>query len=339
MASINTQSNIVPSDDSKNSMTISSNYGYGNITPPVPNTSITPVTPAQKALQTSTQPSTNTSFYGSKPAYSPMYTQTTTNTLVPKPGDPQYYANQIQQLQGQALTLSNQYSPLIAAPFAQPGIGSAPQSVSDYDLARYKVKQSGIDQALEAAKVNLAASLPQQQGTSSTLYNPLLGAGAGGSIISGANRQSVYDLTQQKNQLQSQFNGADANFQLLVNTAKQGGVNDTSIPALNQLQQNVARGLTSSEAVTNFQSTLATTRAQYAAILGGGTATVDSQNRAAQAIPDDISIDALESLQQQMAAEAQNRINGIDQTIQSLGASSYIAPTGSTGGWMFGSFF
>ncbi len=183
----------------------------------------------------------------------------------------------------------------------------------------------------------LNASLPGQQGTSSTLYNPLGGAAGGTSVANGANRQSVYDLTQQANQIQSVFNGAEANFKLLVDTAKQGGVNDTNIPAINAIQQAVQKGLTSSSAVINFQNTLATVRSQYAQILGGGTSTVDSQQRAEQAIPPTISLGALQSLEQQLKAEATNRVAGINQQISTL--SNPTSSGGSSGGSMFGSFF
>jgi len=52
--------------------------------------------------------------------------------------------------------------------------------------------------------------------------------------------------------------------------------------------------------------------------LGGGTTTVDSQNRAQEAIPDNISLDALKSLGVQLQKEAGNRIAGIQQQIGSL---------------------
>lgn len=157
--------------------------------------------------------------------------------------------------------------------------------------------------------------------------------------VGGANITSAQDLTQQRNQIQSVFNGAEANFALLVNTAKQGGVNDMTIPALNALQQAVGRGLASDSAVINFQNTLATVRSQYAQILGGGTATVDSNQRAEAAIPNNISLGALVSLEQQLKAEATNRVAGIDNqiktltnTTQPLKSTSYQAgTTNSTG--------
>lgn len=151
--------------------------------------------------------------------------------------------------------------------------------------------------------------------------------------ISSANQSSAQDLTSQKNQLQSTFNGVEANYQLLINTARAGGVNDTNVPALNALQQNVAKGLTSNEAVINFRNTLAAVRAGYAQILGGGTTTVDSQNRAEQAVPDNISLGALQSLGQQLKNEATNRITGIDQQIKTLTSGSTSSGASSLFSW------
>lgn len=140
-----------------------------------------------------------------------------------------------------------------------------------------------------------------------------------GAVITGtAGAHSVSDLTQQSSALKAAFGGADANFKLLINTAKQGGVNDTNVPALNTLQQNVQRGLTSNSAVINFQSTLREVRSQYANILGGGTATESSRQAANEQIPDNISLGALQSLYTNMTSAAQNRIRGIDQQISTL---------------------
>lgn len=157
-----------------------------------------------------------------------------------------------------------------------------------------------------------------------------LGAGFN-TNVSTANAGSVGELTQQKNQLQSIFNGAKNNFQLAINTAQKGGVNNGNIPALNALQQGASKGLTSNQAVIDFQNTIATVRGQYAQILGGGNATVDSNQRAAQAIPDNISLNALKSLGDQLEKESANRIGGIDSQISSLSNQSG-SQTGSQSG-------
>lgn len=223
--------------------------------------------------------------------------------------------------QGANMALTGNAQGLTAQQQAQSGLTNA----GTLGTNAQQLVQSGLTSAAGAAK-------PSVENYGVTSFNPLTGEFAGGGQygtgpVAAANVQSIKDLTTQKNQLQSTFNGAKTNYQLLLNTAEQGGVNQGDVPALNQLQQNVQRGLASNQAVINFQNTLATVRSQYAQILGGGTTTVDSQNRAEQAIPNDISLNALRSLGDQLEKEAANRIGGIDSQIGSIGGS-----TGNSGG-------
>lgn len=152
--------------------------------------------------------------------------------------------------------------------------------------------------------------------------------------VAGAQGSSAADLTTQASQLQSQANGAEANFSLLANIAKQGGVNDGNVPILNTIQQNVARGLASNEAVVNFKSILQSVRDQYASILGGGTVTDAGRAEALQLIPDDISLSALQSIGQNLKSDAGNRIAGIQNQVKNLtsgGGSSTSSSANSSG--------
>lgn len=154
-------------------------------------------------------------------------------------------------------------------------------------------------------------------------------------ITSAAQGSSAADLTGQASAIQAQANGAEANFDLMLNIAKQGGVNDANVPILNTLQNNVNRGLTSSAAVANFQSLIQSVRSQYASILGGGTVTVEALQEAQSLIPNDISISALESLGQNLKSDAQNRVAGLNQQIQALGGGANATggtSTASSGG-------
>lgn len=206
---------------------------------------------------------------------------------------------------------------------------------------------SEMDKSLDLY-ANMAASGQISAVPSSITSNPVLNAeltrraqaiNKGYSpVTSEAMGSSAANLTGQKAQLQSIFNGVDANYKLLLNTAEQGQVNQGNVPVINQLQQNVARGLASNEAVINFRNTLAAVRAAYAQILGGGTSTEGSQGRAQQAIPDDISLDALRSLGEQLKSESTNRITGIQSQIDSLlGKGGTSATTGATTGGKTGS--
>lgn len=143
---------------------------------------------------------------------------------------------------------------------------------------------------------------------------------------------SIGELTQQRSQLQSVLSGADANFELAINTARAGGINSNDVPILNTLEQNVAQNLTSSAAVNNFRETLATVRSQYATILGGGNTTVESLQQAQSIIPDNISIGALQSLAIQMKTAASNRLAGIDSQINALKGVGNSGNTSGGGG-------
>lgn len=224
---------------------------------------------------------------------------------------------------------------LIDQNYGQIGLNATNRAAGLATLANTENTQQGLQQSGLTSAANLAQ--PQSYGLTSQPYNPLSdtygGGGSNGAVnrgVQAGNISSAQELTSQKNQLQSTFNGVEANYDLLVNTARQGGVNDGNVPALNALQQNVARGLASNEAVINFRNTLSAVRAGYAQILGGGTATVDSQHRAEEAIPENISLNALVSLGEQLKSEAGNRIAGIDQQVNSISGNS--SQNFSTGG-------
>ncbi len=243
----------------------------------------------------------------------------------------QYAAQEAGLQQGVTNALANQGQQFSAAQ-TQAGRGATTAGQA------YTGAQTQANRAASAANTVLGAVAPvygvsygTQVGQPGLPNGGINNNAYGGGPAAAANVQSIKDLTGQVNQIKSVFNGAEANFKLLVDTAKQGGVNDMNIPAINALQQSAQRGFTSSSAVINFQNTLATVRAQYAQILGGGTATVDSQNRAEQAIPADISLGALQSLEQQLKSEANNRVQGINEQIQTLSGQGSTSG-GTTGG-------
>lgn len=165
---------------------------------------------------------------------------------------------------------------------------------------------------------------------SPTYQKETYGQPGAGSVVQGAQLGSAADLTRQASEIQAIANGAEANFSLLVDTARRGGVNDSTVPALNRLQQNVQRGLTSAAAVALFRSTLESVRSQYASILGGGVTTDQSRNAAAAQIPDDISLGALEAIEKQLRYEAQNRVSGYQNQISSLTGGGNAGGGGET---------
>lgn len=188
------------------------------------------------------------------------------------------------------------------------GGGLPPEVMQQYAQMAAQGQYSAIPSFITSNPV-LSAQLNAAAKSLNPNYTPLQ------SVAQGA---SVGDLTNQVSSIQSQANGAEKNFDLMVNIARQGGVNDVNVPILNNLQNNVNRGLTSSAAVANFQSLIQSVRSQYAAILGGGTVTVEALQEAQTLVPNDISISALQSLGAVLKADAQNRVQGINQQIDQL---------------------
>lgn len=259
----------------------------------------------------------------------------------------QQAAGAANQAAGQAYTGQGQAISALgtAAGLAQPSPAAYGQTVFNPITGQYE-GGGGLPPEVMQQYAQMAANGQISSIPSSITGNPVLSAQLNAAakalnpnyspITSAAQGSSAADLTGQKSSIQAQANGAEQNFNLMTNIAKQGGVNDTNVPILNTLQNNVKRGLTSSAAVANFQSLIQSVRSQYAAILGGGTVTVEALQEAQSLIPSDISLSALQSLGQNLKSDAQNRIVGIDQQIQSLqgggGGSSGYNTSGNTGG-------
>lgn len=251
------------------------------------------------------------------------------------------------QLQSGLLSAANISSQTTQAPYGTPIYNPTSGEFINSTTGAGMDFNDAMEQYAQMAAKGQVANIPSSITSNSVLnaqlnkrakeinsnYNP---------ITSAAQGASAADLTTQASQIQANANGAEANFKLLVDTASKGGVNNNTVPALNALQNNVSRGLTSSEAVTLFRNTLSTVRNQYATILGGGTATDQSRQTASDQIPDDISLSALQALETQLQSESQNRITGINEQIKQLtggggtGGSSYNTNSGASSdsvGW------
>lgn len=224
------------------------------------------------------------------------------------------------------------------------GAGNIPSDVlQQYAQMAANGQYSAIPSSITGNPV-LSAQLNQAAKALNPNYNPITSTAQGAAQASNVQTASTEgvqagaQLTQQVAGIQSSANGAEANFTLMNNIAKQGGVNDTNVPVLNTLQQNVQKGLTSSSAVTSFQALLQSVRSQYATILGGGTSSVEALQEAQSLIPDNISLGALDSLGTNLKSDAQNRIMGIQQQINTLnnGSSntgSHASSTSNPAGW------
>jgi hypothetical protein len=161
----------------------------------------------------------------------------------------------------------------------------------------------------------IAGSPSYQRGT--------FGAAGAGSYIGAQQLGAAGALTGQVAQLQSQGAAADANFNLMLSILKKGQINDLNVPILNQLTQNISRGLASDSDVVAFRSALQTVRSQYAAILGGGTPTNETLAMATEKIPDTVSAAALQQVEQTMKAMVNNTVASYNQTIGQYSGGGY----------------
>lgn len=203
--------------------------------------------------------------------------------------------------------------------------------IQQYPDAGYRYnKDLTPEQNLQLAQAAVQRSPSYQQST--------FGAAGAGSFVGGQQLQAAGDLTKKLAGIESAAGGAEANFSLLLDVARRGGVNQMDVPILNTLQRNVQRGVTSNEAVANFQSIIQTVRSQYASIIGGGEVTVESLNEAKSIIPEDVSLATLESLAKNLQTEAQNRAAGLQKQINTLSGGQRTLSTGqnaSAGGLNF----
>ncbi len=242
--------------------------------------------------------------------------------------------------QGQQITATNSagqlnapvtvpYSTQYVSPSSGMPVGGSSQNTNDmvnYWAQQIATGKAGINDvpSVITSAPQLATQLQQSIKSINPNYNP---------SVQGSQQKSAADLTSQSSQVQAVLNSADASFTLLNNIAKQGGVNSMNVPILNTLQQNVARGLASSDAVTGFQSLLSGIRDQYATILGGGTATDQTRGQAMTQIPDDISLSALQNIQKLLKAEGTNRISGYKEQIKNLTGNTNGQSTNSANPW------
>ena len=154
-------------------------------------------------------------------------------------------------------------------------------------------------------------------GGSPTYQRGTYGVAGAGSYIGAQQLGAAGTLTGQVAQLQTQGAAADANFNVMLSILQRGGINDLNQPILNQLIQNISRGVSSDADVVAFRSALQTVRAQYAAILGGGTPTDATQAMAAEKIPDTVSASALQEVERTMKTMVQNTVAAYNQQIGS----------------------
>lgn len=114
---------------------------------------------------------------------------------------------------------------------------------------------------------------------------------------------------------------ADANFALLLNTAKKAGINDNDSPIVNGLQNAIQTKVIGSGELNQFMTGIQTLRTEYAQVLArGGEVTEGVRHEAERLIPDNISLANLQKVYDYIKAEGQNVINERQNQIKLLTA-------------------
>lgn len=242
------------------------------------------------------------------------------------------YTNALNQSQPVQVPYGNQYiDPITGQSAGGAGLGG----YSGYNAAQQSIELAG---QYPDANVQYDPSQTPEQNlqriqqavqNSPTYQRGAFGAAGANSYIGAQQLGAAGDLTNKVAQLQTVGNAADANFNLILDIAKRGNINDLNQPVLNQLSQGLSRGLTSNQDVIAFRSGLQTVRSQYAAILGGGTPTDATQAMAAEKIPDTVSLSALQEVERTMKSLIGNTTASYNQQINAY------SQQGSKGGSSF----
>lgn len=183
----------------------------------------------------------------------------------------------------------------------------------------------------------------------------IAGDTAAGSAGSKSDATSLAQQTQYLDTTTRAYNTATDNFNVLQNFMSQYGINQSNVPIINQLQNNVKAGATDPGAIAAFQTQLSGLRSEYAQVLSrGGEVTDTARNTALSLIPDNLSPSQMATIKTQLdkeggnaIQEAQAQVNTIKSRLSSgsstsggtnLGTNANASPTGNSvtaGGYTF----
>lgn len=323
-----------------------------------------------------------------KPAPQQTQTPTSTTGLMssqPAQETPLYYANQVEKAgqqtpweQAAAENLANakgmqnfgQFAPNAEAPFyagasrpqmetliTRPDLVGRDQTDLYNKFANLygtqanvglQAAQTAAARGLEAAQSGLSASLPQQMGLQSTLYNPLQGAGAAQglgtrSLIAG-DVASAQDLREKRNTAAANLSSI-GNVENLMKQVLGTNVNPSDINAINSFINTISSNVSSPQ-YQAFNQYLSSLKSLYADYLSrGGTLTNMSREEANSLLNGTASaatlLKGLENLRNEAGAYLSGYDTQINQIVGGLNTGTPYTPTtggssGSTGGGLSG---
>lgn len=135
------------------------------------------------------------------------------------------------------------------------------------------------------------------------------------------------------------FNTANDNLNSLTGFMTQYGINQSSVPLINQLTNKVKAGAADPGSIAAFNSALSGLRAEYAQVLSrGGEVTDSSRATAASLIPDNISPAQLQQVAARLNTEGTNAISEATQQVSTIkgrvgsnsGGSTNLGTSGSS---------
>ena len=139
-------------------------------------------------------------------------------------------------------------------------------------------------------------------------------ATAGGSAASNYN-----DLATQVNTLSVPYVAANNDFTAMTNFMQKAGINDSSLPIQNQIENKIKAGTLAPGALAEFNTYVQSLRAKYATLLGAtGENPNAATSNAASLIPDNLGISDMEQIQEGLNTNGKNIIDATQQRAQSL---------------------
>lgn len=218
---------------------------------------------------------------------------------------------------------------------AIPAYNSSLSPAENQQLAQQAVAQSPAYQA-------------QFQGTYTTpggglsTYNKLNPDGGGSELVSGAdaatgaaNASSLATQTQNYNSTQSAFNTANKTLGTMIQFMNQNGINDNSVPILNQLENKAKAGLISPGVVAAYNADIAELQTNYAQILSRGGSVAGTNDEANSLINPNLKPADLQKVLGELTRNGQNALDALGgqiSTIKSqLGGSS--SQSANSDGW------
>lgn len=247
------------------------------------------------------------------------------------------------QYSPEAITAQNALNQVNTLQQAHPDAGIIPYNnsgMSPEEYQQYAMKQILNADSFKAQYQNTYTTA----GGGTGIYNKLDTSGLqhnsdgtislvndGAAITGAADKTAASTLTGQINSLTPAYNAANQDFTYLTNFMQSAGINQSNIPAINQVQQAVKAKALDPGALAEFKAGIASLRTNYAALLGSrGETPTQAGSDAQSLVPDTLSPAQLTQVQNALNVNGKNIIDANQSQLQNI-LSRYGGSAGSTG--------